>query len=76
MTLALSDLTLSSSLISRLGLLSPNETIDDINTRDLRCVLVDCLRAELEVLARTKSGVERVHWIQRARVRPSSPCRF
>ncbi|KAL8286140.1 hypothetical protein RQP46_004628 [Phenoliferia psychrophenolica] len=64
---ALSDLTLSSSLISRLGLFSPNETVDDIQTRDLRCVLVDCLRGELEGLHKTTSGVERIHWIQRAR---------
>lgn len=65
---ALSDLTLCSSLISRLGILSPNETLEDINTRDLRCVLVDCLRGELEVLAKTKGGVERIGWLQRARV--------
>jgi immunoglobulin-binding protein 1 len=54
-----------------LGILSPNETLEDINTRDLRCVLVDCLRGELEVLAKTKGGVERIGWLQRARVIPS-----
>ena len=65
---ALSDLTICSSLISRLGILSPNETLEDINTRDLRCLLVECLRGEMEVLVKTKGGKERVQWLTRAKV--------
>jgi immunoglobulin-binding protein 1 len=65
---SLSDLTLCSSLINHLGILSLNETLEDINTRDLRCVLVDCLRGEMEVLAKTKAGTERISWLERAKV--------
>ncbi|KAM0792254.1 hypothetical protein ACM66B_004948 [Microbotryomycetes sp. NB124-2] len=64
---ALSDLTVCASLITHLGILSPNETLDDINTRDLRCLLVDSLRAHLQVLVKTKGGVERIQWLDKAK---------
>ncbi|CEQ39817.1 SPOSA6832_01385 [Sporobolomyces salmonicolor] len=62
----LSDLSLSSSLINHLGVLSPNETLDDINTADLRCLLVEALRGQLCLLARTKGGRERVDYLVKA----------
>lgn len=68
---SLSDLTLCSSLINHLGILSPNETLDDINTRDLRCLLVEGLRGEMEVLVKTTGGKERMQWLSKAKVRPS-----
>ena len=67
---ALSDLTLSSSLVARLGILSPNETVEDMHTSSLRCILLPSLRADLELVAKTTSGTERIAWLSRARVRP------
>ncbi|KAK4058916.1 Type 2A phosphatase-associated protein 42 [Microbotryomycetes sp. JL221] len=64
---ALSDLTVCSKLINHLGILSTNETIEDVHTRDLRCLLVDSFRAQLEVLAKTKGGQERLQWLDRAK---------
>ncbi|KAK4053761.1 Type 2A phosphatase-associated protein 42 [Microbotryomycetes sp. JL201] len=64
---ALSDLTVCASLINHLGILSPNETLDDINTRDLRCLLVDSLRAHLETLVKTRGAVERMQWLDKAK---------
>ncbi|KAK4701277.1 immunoglobulin-binding protein 1, partial [Phenoliferia sp. Uapishka_3] len=63
---AISDLTLSSKLINHLGILSPNETIDDINTRDLRCVIVDGLRGQLELLVQTKGRKDRMSALETA----------
>lgn len=65
---ALSDLTLCSAFISRLGIFSPNETLDDIHTRDLRCLLVDALRGQLAVLAKTQGTEQRIQWLDRAKV--------
>ncbi|BGP37825.1 Type 2A phosphatase-associated protein 42 [Rhodotorula kratochvilovae] len=62
----LSDLTLCAKLIEHLGVLSPNETLDDISTRDLRCLLVPSLQAQLALLVRTRGGVERLDWLRRA----------
>ncbi|PRQ73630.1 hypothetical protein AAT19DRAFT_15197 [Rhodotorula toruloides] len=66
-TQTLSDLTLCASLISHLGILSPNETVEDISTRNLRCVLVPALQGQLALLVRTKGGVERLEWLNRAK---------
>ncbi|GAA5916187.1 hypothetical protein JCM6882_005411 [Rhodosporidiobolus microsporus] len=66
LTRTLGDLTLAAKLIDHLGVLSPNETLDDIATRDLRCLLVDALQGQLCVLVRTKGGEERLKWLQRA----------
>ncbi|SCV69153.1 BQ2448_2173 [Microbotryum intermedium] len=63
----LSDLKLCSSLISHLSILSLNETLEEVQTRDLRCLLVDALRAQLQVLVKTKGGVERMEWLQQAK---------
>ncbi|GAA6047684.1 hypothetical protein JCM3770_001626 [Rhodotorula araucariae] len=62
----LSDLTLCAKLIDHLGVLSPNESLDDIATRDLRCLLVPSLQAHLALLVRTRGGVERLEWLRRA----------
>ncbi|GAA6064340.1 hypothetical protein JCM10212_002316 [Sporobolomyces blumeae] len=62
----LADLTLANKLIQHLAVLSPNETLDDINTNDLRCILVDALSGQLCLLARTKGGAERVKYLTRA----------
>lgn len=67
---SLSDLTVCASLIAHLGVLSPNETLDDINTRDLRAILVDALRAELTLLLKTKTPKERLSNLTKATVRP------
>lgn len=67
-TSCISDLTVCSSLIGHLGVLSPNETLDDINTRDLRCILVDALRAEIILLLKTTSGKERIVNLEKAKV--------
>ncbi|KAH8917111.1 TAP42-like protein [Atractiella rhizophila] len=64
--LTLSHLDLAQSLIDHLSLLSPNETLEDINTADLRCLLVDGLRGELETLARCRGTEERKVWLTRA----------
>ncbi|SGY73308.1 BQ5605_C005g03280 [Microbotryum silenes-dioicae] len=63
----LSDLKLCSSLISHLSILSPNETLEEVQTRDLRCLLVDALSAQLQVLVKTKGAVERMQWLQQAK---------
>ncbi|KAG0142357.1 hypothetical protein CROQUDRAFT_67356 [Cronartium quercuum f. sp. fusiforme G11] len=56
---ALSELTLCASLITRLAVLSPNETLEDITTSDLKCISVDGLRGMLLTLKKTKGGNER-----------------
>ncbi|MBZ6370357.1 MAG: IGBP1/TAP42 family protein [Microbacterium hominis] len=62
----LSDLTLCASLVSHLGVFSPNETLEDISTRDLRALLVPALEAQLCLLVRTKGGSQRLEWLHRA----------
>ncbi|GAA5874226.1 hypothetical protein JCM8547_007797 [Rhodosporidiobolus lusitaniae] len=66
LTKTLSDLTLASKLINYLAVLSPNETLEDIATRDLRCLLVEALRGQLSVLVKTKGGEERLGWLKKA----------
>ncbi|GAA5822661.1 hypothetical protein JCM11251_004332 [Rhodosporidiobolus azoricus] len=66
LTRTLSDLTLASKLIDHLGVLSPNEALDDIATRDLRCLLVEAVRGQLSVLVRAKGGEERLKWLKKA----------
>lgn len=63
---ALADLSLSANLISRLAILSPNETLEDISTKDLKCLAVDALRGLLETLLKTKGGGERKKNLERA----------
>jgi len=58
-------------LIAHLGVLSPNETLDDINTRDLRCILVDGLRGEMTLLIKTTTPRDRLANLEKAAV--SSP---
>ncbi|GAA6029410.1 hypothetical protein JCM8097_003664 [Rhodosporidiobolus ruineniae] len=67
LTSTLSDLTLANKLINHLGVLSPNETLDDISTRDLRCLLVDALQGHLCTLVRTTGGEDRLNWLKRAK---------
>ncbi|GAA5984674.1 hypothetical protein JCM11641_004556 [Rhodosporidiobolus odoratus] len=67
LTSTLSDLTLSSKLINHLGVLSPNETLEDISTRDLRCLLVEAVQGQLCVLAKTKGGEDRLKWLKKAK---------
>ncbi|GAA5978318.1 hypothetical protein JCM10908_004311 [Rhodotorula pacifica] len=62
----LADLTLCASLVAHLGVFSPNETLEDISTRDLRALLVPALEAQLCLLVRTKGGSQRLEWLQRA----------
>jgi len=61
-------LNLASKLINHLGILSPNETLEDINTSDLRCLLVDALSGQLSLLAKTKGGKERITYLNKASV--------
>ncbi|GAA6006328.1 hypothetical protein JCM10207_000606 [Rhodosporidiobolus poonsookiae] len=63
----LSNLALAASLIQHLAILSPNETLDDIATRDLRCLLVEAQRGQLSLLVRTRGGQERLTWLNRAK---------
>lgn len=69
----MSDLRLCSSLITHLGVLSPNEILDDINTRDLRSILVDGLRGEMTLLLKTTSPKERIANLAKATVRRPLP---
>ncbi|GAA5932817.1 Tap42p [Sporobolomyces koalae] len=62
----LADLTLANKLINHLGILSANETLEDVNTNDLRCLLTDALSGQLCLLAKTKGGQERVVYLNRA----------
>ncbi|KAI8455348.1 TAP42-like protein [Phakopsora pachyrhizi] len=55
----LSDLSLCAALISKLAILSTNETIEDINTSDLKCIAVDALRGMLQLLLKTSGGSDR-----------------
>lgn len=64
----LADLNLANKLINHLGILSPNETLEDINTSDLRCLLVDALSGQLCLLAKTKGGKERITYLNKASV--------
>ncbi|KAA1079563.1 hypothetical protein PGT21_016097 [Puccinia graminis f. sp. tritici] len=64
---ALADLSLSSSLINRLAILSPNETLEDINTNDLKCLSVEVLRGLLVVLLKTKGGGQRKKNLEQAK---------
>ncbi|POY76576.1 hypothetical protein BMF94_0165 [Rhodotorula taiwanensis] len=65
-TATLADLTLCASLVAHLAVFSPNETLEDISTRDLRALLVPALEAQLCLLVRTKGGSERLAWLERA----------
>ncbi|GJN88681.1 hypothetical protein Rhopal_001647-T1 [Rhodotorula paludigena] len=62
----LSDLTLCASLIDRLGVLSPNESLDDLSTRSLRCLAVPALQGHLALLVRTRGAHDRLEWLARA----------
>jgi len=66
----LADLNLANKLINHLGILSPNETLEDINTNDLRCLLTDALSGQLCLLAKTKGGQERMKYLNKAAVSP------
>ncbi|GAA5938723.1 hypothetical protein JCM3775_001972 [Rhodotorula graminis] len=63
----LADLDLSSKLIDHLGVLSPNDSLDDLSTRNLRCLVVPALQAQLALAVRTRGGQERLEWLHRAR---------
>lgn len=69
----LADLNLATKLINHLGILSPNETLEDINTNDLRCLLTDALSGQLSLLAKTKGGQERINYLNKAAVRLAFP---
>ncbi|PLW30249.1 hypothetical protein PCANC_24675 [Puccinia coronata f. sp. avenae] len=72
---ALADLSLSASLISRLSILSSNETLDDINTNDLKCLSVEALRGLLVVLLKTKGGGQRKKNLEEAKNHFKTFCR-
>ncbi|TNY23695.1 TAP42-like protein [Rhodotorula diobovata] len=63
----LADLSLCDKLIDHLGVLSPNESLDDLSTRNLRCLVVPALEAHLSLLVRTRGGQERLEWLDRAK---------
>ncbi|GAA5837573.1 hypothetical protein JCM9279_006794 [Rhodotorula babjevae] len=63
----LADLDLSRKLIDHLGVLSPNDRLDDLSTRNLRCLVVPALQAQLALAVRTRGGQERLEWLHRAR---------
>ncbi|BGP53841.1 Type 2A phosphatase-associated protein 42 [Rhodotorula sphaerocarpa] len=62
----LSDLTLCASLVNHLAVFSPNETLEDISTRDLRALLVPAVEAQLALLVRTHGGTQRLAHLERA----------
>jgi immunoglobulin-binding protein 1 len=57
--LTISDLILSNSLINHLAILSLNEELQDLNTKDLNCLLVNVLLAQLYLLLQTTTQLER-----------------
>jgi immunoglobulin-binding protein 1 len=57
--LTISDLILSNSLINHLAILSLNEELQDLNTKDLNCLLVNVLLAQLYLLLQTTTQSER-----------------
>lgn len=67
-TSSLSDLYLVQSRVAALSLFSPNETIDDISSRDLVYLFVPYVLAEVENKARTVDHTERLERIGRAQV--------
>ncbi|GAA5904599.1 hypothetical protein JCM8208_004826 [Rhodotorula glutinis] len=67
LALTLADLDLSHKLIDHLGVLSPNDTLADLSTRNLRCLVVPALQAQLALAVRTRGGQERLEWLHRAR---------
>ena len=57
--LTISDLILSNSLINHLAILSLNEELQDLNTKDLNCLIVNVLLAQLYLLLQTTTQSER-----------------
>ncbi|KAJ1558300.1 hypothetical protein HK405_013996 [Cladochytrium tenue] len=57
---ALSDLALCSRMVRTLGIFSSNELLEDINTGDLRFLLVDFYAGELEMLRQEGPRLERL----------------
>ncbi|POV96540.1 hypothetical protein PSHT_15078 [Puccinia striiformis] len=64
---ALADLSLSGSSINQLAILSPNKTLDDINTNDLKCLAVNALCGLLVILLMTTGGGQRKKNLEQAK---------
>ena len=65
---ALGDLRLLSSRIQELGLFSPNETIEEVTTKDLVYMTVPFVLGELEVNARAMERDDRLRRLGVAQV--------
>ncbi|KAH9820552.1 TAP42-like protein [Melampsora americana] len=64
---SISNLKLCDKLIKRLGILSTNETIEDITTKDLKCLTVNGLIGMLTTLRKTNGGNERKSFLEIAK---------
>ncbi|EGF98234.1 uncharacterized protein MELLADRAFT_40935, partial [Melampsora larici-populina 98AG31] len=64
---SISDLKLCDKLIKRLGILSSNETIEDMTTKDIKCLIVNGLIGMLMVLRKTNGGNERKAFLELAK---------
>ena len=63
---ALTDLTILNARVAGFGLFSPNESLDDISTRDLVYLLVPYVCAEVQSRLKTVDKHERVVSITQA----------
>lgn len=72
LTTLLSNLSLCSSLISHLGLLSDNETLSDLSTASLPCLLVPYYTGMLDLQSRTKDYKTRIQALNRSKAQLES----
>lgn len=72
LTTLLSNLSLCSSLISHLALLSDNETLSDLSTASLPCLLVPYYTGMLDLQSRTKDYKTRIQVLNRSKAQLES----
>ncbi|KEI36487.1 uncharacterized protein L969DRAFT_90808 [Mixia osmundae IAM 14324] len=63
----LADLRLCRSLVDHLGVLSPNETLEDLSTATLRVLLLPAYQARLTPLLKSPSSIERQTHLSQAK---------
>lgn len=68
LTRVLSHFSLCASLIQRLAIISTNETLDDLSTSTLYCLLVPYFQAALTLQVRSSGSVERMALLNQAKV--------
>ena len=66
----LEDLNLLSSRVRDLGLFSPNESLDEVATKDMVYMTVPFILGELELNARATEREDRLRRLRRAQVCP------